>query len=373
MTEAPDSLPEEPDIGIEGAMDILSEVLRAVRLSGAVLFRGEFSSPWSASVPDSRIAAPFLVPGARSLIFFHVVSEGRCWAEVERRAPLMLEEGDVIALPYGDAHTMGNPSGERRTPLSTLLPPPPWPELPTVSHGGGGERTRILCGFLHCDDVLFSPVLTSLPRVLHVRSRREPSAAWLQTSSRYMLAEAGVQRPGGACLLGRLAELLFVEVLRCHMQTSGAQETGWLAALTDPTIGKALQLMHGDLAHPWTVEGLGRAVGLSRSALAERFRRVLGEPLMRYLTRWRLQAAAQLLRDTDDGLAAISARVGYESEAAFNRAFKRHAGEPPASWRSRARERASVAPRDGSSTAASAPAGAPGEGASSRGLEPDGA
>jgi AraC-like DNA-binding protein len=320
-------------------VDILSEVLRAVRLSGALLFRGEFSSPWSAWVPDSRMAAPFLVPGAKSLVFFHVIAEGRCWAEIEDREPLGLEAGDVIALPYGDAHTVGNPAGETSTPLSSLLPPPPWPELPTVSFGGGGERTRILCGFLHCDDALFSPVLTSLPRVLCVRASREPSAAWLETSSRYMLEEASLNRPGGACLLGRLAELLFVEVLRRHMEGLGAHETGWLAALKDPTVGKVLQLVHEDLAHRWTVAGLGRSVGLSRSALAERFRHLLGEPLMRYLTRWRLQMAAQLLRETDDGIDAIAARVGYESEAAFNRAFKRHAGEPPAGWRSGARAR----------------------------------
>src|SRR5712692_5478535 len=331
MTGTPDSLLETPDRG--QAMDILSEVLRAVRLSGALLFRGEFSSPWSCSASDSRMSAPFLVPGAKSLIFFHVVTQGRCWAEVESEEPLLLEAGDVIALPYGDAHAMANPAGETRTPISSLLPPPPWAELPMVIHGGGGEQTRILCGFLHCDDALFSPALTNLPRVLCVRAKREPSASWLTTNSRYMLEEASLNRPGGACLLGRLAELLFVEVLRRHMEELGENESGWLAALRDTTVGKALQLMHGDLAHPWTVEGLGRSVGLSRSALAERFRHLLGEPLMQYLTRWRLQIAAQFLRDTDQGIADIAAQVGYASEFAFNRAFKRFADEPPASWR----------------------------------------
>jgi hypothetical protein len=205
MTGTPDSLLETPDRGHAGAeaMDILSEVLRAVRLSGALLFRGEFSSPWSCSASDSRNAASFLVPGAKSLVFFHVVTDGRCWAEVENQEPLMLEAGDVIALPYGDAHSMGNPQGETRTPISSLLPPPPWPELPTVTFGGGGEVTRVLCGFLHCDDALFNPVLAHLPRVLCVRARRESS--WLETSSRYMLEEASRNRPGGASILGRLA------------------------------------------------------------------------------------------------------------------------------------------------------------------------
>jgi AraC-like DNA-binding protein len=322
-------------------MDILSEVLRAVRLSGALLFRGEFSSPWSCSASDSRMSAPFLVPGAKSLVFFHVVTDGRCWAEVENQQPLMLEAGDVLALPYGDAHSMGNPQGSTCTPIASLLPPPPWPELPTVTYGGGGELTRVLCGFLHCDAV-FNPVLTNLPRVICVRARGEPS--WLATSSRYMLEEAGRHRPGGASILGRLAELLFVEVLRRHMEDLGENEIGWLAALKDATVGKALQLMHENPAHDWTIEGLGHLVGLSRSTLADRFRHLLGEPPMQYLTRWRLQIAAQLLRDTDEGIAAIAARVGYESEAAFNRAFKRHAGEPPAAWRNGARARGQLSP-----------------------------
>lgn len=318
------------------AMDLLSEVLRAVRLSGALLFRGEFTSPWSLAAPDSRLAAPFLVPGAKSLVFFHVVTEGRCFVEMEGRQPLGLEAGDVVAFPYGDAHCMGNPIGHERTFISSVLPPPPWAELPSVVLGGGGEKTRVLCGFLHCDDALFSPVLTSLPRVLCVRARKEPSS-WLETNSRYMLEEASLNRPGGACLLGRLAELLFVEMLRRHMEELGADATGWLAALKDPHVGMVLQEIHADLARRWTVEGLARSVAVSRSALADRFRQLLGEPLMQYLTRWRLQTAAQLLRDTDQGLAAIAAQVGYESEAAFNRAFKRHAGEPPAAWRSAAR------------------------------------
>jgi AraC-like DNA-binding protein len=317
-------------------MDVLSQVLRAVRLSGALLFRGEFSSPWSIAVPDSRLAAPFLVPGAKGLVFFHIVVEGRCWAEVAGEERLPLGAGDVLTLPYGDAHVMENPRGDKRHPLSSLLPPPPWPELPTLAHGGGGERTQILCGFLHFDDALFSPLLTSLPHALCTRARAGP-ASLLDASTRYMLEEASLHRPGGACLLGRLAELLFVEVLRRHMDDMRNDERGWLAALKDPCVGKALQLIHGDLAHSWTVEEMGRSVGLSRSALADRFRHLLGEPLMHYLTRWRLHLAAQLLRDTDQGIASIAGQVGYESEAAFSRAFKRHAGEPPAAWRSGAR------------------------------------
>jgi len=323
-------------------MDILSLVLRSVRLSGAVLFRGEFSSPWSLQAPDSRLAAPFLVPGAKSLIFFHVITEGRCSITVDGKEPFVLSTGDVIALPYGDPHAMGNPLAATHTPLANVLTPPPWPECPTVVHGGGGERTQVICGFLHCDEALFSPVITKLPRTIRIRARGETPSSWLETNCRYMLEEASANRPGGASVLGRLAELLFVEVLRREMEELGENEVGWLAAVKDPTVGKALELMHADLAHPWTVEGLGRSIGLSRSALAERFRHLLGEPLMRYLTRWRLQWAAQLLRDSDRGLADIASQVGYESEFAFNRAFKRFAGEPPASWRRDAKGRDSV-------------------------------
>ena len=344
MTGTPDSLPETPERG-GTATDLLSVVLRAVRLSGSFLFRGEFSSPWCCAAEDSRIVAPFLLPGAQCLVFFHVITEGRCWAELEKERPVLLGPGDVIALPYGDAHALSNPQGGKRTPFAALLPPPPWPEPPRVVHGGGGEVTRVLCGFLHCDDALFSPVLTNLPRVLFVRARPdEPS--WLELTTRHMLEEASLRRPGGACLLGRLVELLFVEVLRRHMEELGEHEIGWLAAAKDPTVGKALQLMHADLAQPWTVEQLGKCVGLSRSALADRFRYLLREPPMQYLTRWRLHRAAQLLRDSDQGIASIAAQVGYESEPAFNRAFKRHVGDPPATWRSGARARALAVPEN---------------------------
>lgn len=314
-------------------MDLLSDVLRIVRLSGAVLFHGEFSAPWSVSAPDSAMMAPFLVPGAKRLILFHIVAEGRCWAEVEGIPPITLGPGDVLTIPGGDAHVMSNPSGGTPTRIATLLSPPPWPELPLVVHGGGGEVTRILCGFLHWDDAVFNPVFTNLPRVLCVHAEDEISFSSIEASLRQLIAEARAHRPGSNCLLTRLTEVPFIEVLRRHMESLGDNQTGWLAALRDRTVSSALQLMHADPTHTWTVEELGRRVGLSRSALAERCRHLLGQPIMHYLMRWRLQLAAQLLRETDDGISAIASRVGYESEAAFNRAFKRYLGEPPATWR----------------------------------------
>jgi AraC-like DNA-binding protein len=318
-------------------MDVLSDVLRVVRLSGAVLFRAEFSSPWSVTCAGSREIAAMLMPRAKRLVLLHVIAEGCCLAKVEDEPPIALRAGDVIALPQGDAHVMANRLGGTSTLVASLFPPPPWPELPRLVHGGGGEVTRIICGFLHFDDALFNPVLMTLPRVLCMRAREEPSISWLEANLHYMLHEASSQRPGNACLLARLTELMFVEVIRRHMEGLGEDQIGWLAALKDPLVGKALQLMHADPTHAWSVEKLSRHVGLSRSALADRFRYLVGEPPMHYLTRWRLQLATQLLRETDDGVAGIALRVGYESEAAFNRAFKRHAGEPPATWRNSAR------------------------------------
>jgi AraC-like DNA-binding protein len=339
MTGTPICLPETPNYTPAGEerMDTLSDVLRAVRLSGAVLFVGEFSAPWSVWAPDSRMFAPMLIPGAKQLVLFHLIAEGRCWAELESESPVGLDAGDVVVLPYGDAHAMCNPAGGTRTPMATLLPPPPWSEPPALVHGGGGEVTRILCGFLYCDDALFNPLFTMLPRVLRVRAKDGPSGSWLEANLRYMIQEVSSQRPGSASLIARLAELLFVDVLRRSIEGLGEDQIGWLAALKDPMVGKALQLLHADPTHAWSVEELGRRIGLSRSGLAERFRHLMGEPLMHYLIRWRLQLAAQLLRETDDGIAAIASRVGYDSEAAFSRAFKRQAGEPPAVWRTGAR------------------------------------
>src|SRR5712664_1933135 len=215
-------------------MDTLSDVLRAVRLSGAVLFVGEFSTPWSVWAPDSRLFAPMLIPGAKQLVLFHLIVEGTCWVELESESPCKLEAGDLIVLPDGDAHALANPPGETRTQMSTLLPPPPWQQPPSLVHGGGGEVARILCGFLYCDNAVFNPVFTMLPRVLLVRAKDGPSGSWLQTNVRYMLQEVGAQRPGGASLLARLTELLFVEVLRRSMENLSDNQIGWLAALKDP-------------------------------------------------------------------------------------------------------------------------------------------
>ena len=320
-----------------GSFDVLSDLLRVVRLSGAALFRGDLSAPWALKTVDSTKIAHILLPKAKRLLSFHLVAEGRCWIALPGCHRVQLACGDIVVLPYGDAHTMGSDSGHEPVPVAGLLRDVTWNSgLPVVVHGGGGETTRMICGFVHCDELLFNPLLKTLPALLHINTEAEPEESLLAGSVRHLIGEAHSARAGSACLLARLSELLLVEVLRRHMTALPPETVGWLSAMNDPLVGRALQLLHADPAYGWTVNSLARQVGASRSSLASRFNALLGQPPMRYLIGWRLQLAAELLRDGAIGMAAIAASVGYASEAAFNRAFKRYTGEPPAAWRDRA-------------------------------------
>jgi len=312
-------------------MDLLSDVLRSIRLSGAVLFRGEFSAPWAVAAPPARTVAALLHPDAAHLVLFHVVAEGSAWAKTAQGDHTDIAAGDIVVLCGGDAHVLGSGAPERTAQIGEILPPRPWPEPPRLHYGGGGERTAIVCGFLHCDEIVFHPLLRTLPRLLRVRMGT--SAEWVEANLRYPLEEAGAGRPGSSSLLARAAELLFVDVLRRHLADGPAEERGWLAALRDPAVATALELLHGDPAAAWSVGLLARRVGTSRTVLSERFRLHLGQPPMQYLTRWRIQLAARMLSDQEESIAAVAERVGYESERAFHRAFKRHAGVTPAAWR----------------------------------------
>lgn len=314
-------------------MDVLSDVLRVLRLSGAVLFRADFSAPWNVSTPGSDMLSEMLMPGAGRLVLFHVITGGECWAEVEGEDRIQLREGEVVVFPYGDAHVMGWAEGARRVSVAELLPTPPWSEPPYLRCGGDGEPTHVVCGFLHCDDALFNPLLAMLPRMFSVDASEGGRAQWLDFMLDQSLREAVGGKPGSHALLTRLAELMLLDVLRRYMAQHRSSEMGLLAALNDEHVARALQLIHEAPAHPWTVDDLGRRIGMSRSGLATRFKELLGMPPMQYVTRLRLQQASQLLRDTDRSIAEIASRVGYESEAAFNRAFKRYAGRPPATWR----------------------------------------
>ena len=331
-------------------MDVLSDVLRIVRLSGAVFFVAEFSSPWAVESPPSKTLAPFIMPSAECFTIFHVLAEGSCWVKVKGEPPLHMAAGDVLIVPQGDAHVLGSDLALKPTPMKAIIPEIPWPGMPPVVHGKGGEVARFVCGYLHCDQ-MFNPLFSALPRLLCVRSREgsvvldsagagNPSAdrslsfhagLWLNTTLYYLIKEA--RSSSSQPMLTRLTELMFVEVLRHYMQQLAPDQKGWLAGLKDPSVNRAITQLHTKPAHAWTVEELARDALVSRSALAERFTELIGESPMRYLTRWRMHLARQLLAEGNQSMGQVAEHIGYESEYAFNRAFKRHVGEPPAAWR----------------------------------------
>jgi len=318
-------------------MDALSDVLRVVQLTGAVYLDGAFSTPWGITVPsDSALCAAYLPPSER-VISFHLVTEGQCIAMLphDPGTALRLNAGDVIVVPQGETHLLSSSadvSPQLMAPLLANQIEATPGEVMTLVHGGGGTVTRMICGFLTAQEIWRNPLLSALPRLFKV-DMRGSSASWIESSLRFATKEAVSARAGGSTVLAKLAELLFVEAVRCHVDTMADDRKGWLAALRDRFIARALALMHARPAHPWTVEALAQNVGMSRSGFARRFAELLGMPPVQYLAQWRLQLAAQQLRVSNRALAAVAEEVGYDSEAAFNRAFKREFGVPPATWR----------------------------------------
>jgi AraC-like DNA-binding protein len=332
-------------------MDILSDVLRVVRLSGAVFFTAEFSSPWALESPSPELLASIVLPDAECVVLFHILTEGECFILCKTHPAVKLEAGDVIIFPHGEPHTMCSHPGAKATPMGAVFSQSSADATPQVAFGGGGKKSRFICGYLNCDQ-RFNPLVSALPTMLVVRGSNDYAAveaidhngtrpaqvpqgsgSWLSTTLKFTINEAKAARPGNAAMLGRLTELMFVEILRHYMQQLPPGHRGWLAGLNDAYVGKVLRVMHANPAHDWTVSDLAREAAISRSALAERFTQLIGEPPMRYLAGWRVQLAKQMMRDGDCSIAEIAARVGYESEAAFNRAFKRGTGSPPAAWR----------------------------------------
>lgn len=319
-------------------MDVLSEMLKAVKLDGAVFFHGEFSSPWCARQPDGCSIAAYLSSSSTHVIIFHLLTEGRGYARIEKNGrPVSLSPGDIVMFPHGDAHLMGN--GPPVTPVNSAE------QLQQVlaegrmlsQFGGGGELTKLICGYMACDLRLSQIFLAGLPSVLKINIRDSPSGKWLEDTLRYSVEHADASGPGGTAVVAKLSEALFADTLRRYIEKLPASQTGWLAGVRDPDVGKALALLHKQPSHPWTIASLADEVGLSRSVLAERFRHYLSDTPMGYLTRWRLQLAAQALTSTSKSVAEVAGDVGYESEPSFNRAFKREFGVPPARFRSQSR------------------------------------
>jgi AraC-like DNA-binding protein len=311
-------------------MDPLSDVLRAVRLNGAYFYAVEAAGPWRVSAVASNELRPQILPETGHLISYHILTEGKCWGGVTGSTPVELVHGDVIVFPHGDPHVMASGPEVMGAGYDDETGPGRFPE--TVVLGHGAVDTRFVCGFLGCDLHPFNPLLATLPRQLHHRGL---SGTWLLTFAQQVVEESRAKRMGAEGVLTRLAELMFIEVLRRYLEGLQPDQTGWLAGLRDPVVGRALSVLHARPAHPWTLVELGEAAAASRSSLAERFTHLVGLPPMQYLTRWRMQLAADMLARGGAKVAAVAAEVGYESEAAFSRAFKKATGSSPGSWRGR--------------------------------------
>ncbi|CAG9168647.1 AraC family transcriptional regulator [Cupriavidus respiraculi] len=313
-------------------MDALSETLRLVRLLGALFVEARFRAPWCYHSAHADAVAPLLEPGANSVVIFHLVTEGDCWVEMDGTAPVSLTAGDAVVFPQGQAHRMCSQPGlppAMCAPLQAQLSRP----ARRAGHGEGAACTRLVCGYLACDARLARMLLAALPPLMRVNVRGSHAGDWLEATVRYALSEARAPAPGRAGVLARLAEALFIEVLRLYMNEHGDERVGWLAGVGDRVVGAALNALHRRPAHAWTLEELAREAGTSRSVLAERFQHLVGCSPMQYLTQWRMMLAANLLCGSDAPLARIAEDVGYQTDTAFSRAFRREFGAPPAAWR----------------------------------------
>ena len=327
--------------------DVLSDLLRSVRLRGALYFHVDCTEPWVTEVPHSSVMSPAIMPESEHMMDYHVVIQGKCWAAVDGEASVQLHIGDVIVLPHGDAHVLSSVPGLRAKPDVDFLFKSRPPQLPFMLHQGmerhtlpvpadaQAVQTSLLCGFLGCDRRPFNPLLSTLPRMIHAPASDLAGDAddWIAHFARLAAAESERKRPGGEVVLERMSEMMFVDLLRRYLQRLPDDQRGWLSGLRDRYVGRVLGLMHEHPAAAWTMEQVADRVGLSRSALHERFVQFIGLTPMQYLTNWRMQIASRLLTQSSAPLASVALDTGYESEAAFSRAFKRAVGVPPSVWR----------------------------------------
>jgi len=313
-------------------MDALSEILRVVNLKGAVFFQARFTSPWRYESPDAATLARAFDSGGEHLVLYHLLTEGECSVIFDGMPPIQLRAGDVILIPHGDAHTMASPATARQNAqmdMQAVLR-----ERPRVlDFGGTGEAGRFICGYMACDPRLLRPILEALPRAVTVSLRSGGESHWLERSIGDALEEASSPKPGGESVLAKLSEVMVVETLRRYIAQISSDQRSWLGGLRDQMVGKSLALMHEQPAHPWTVDTLAKSIGVSRSVLAERFTHFVGQPPIQYLAKWRMALAANYLSRTSLSLTRVAEEVGYETAAAFNRAFRREYGHPPATWR----------------------------------------
>src|SRR5262245_42493287 len=325
------------------SLDILSDVLRSVRLRGALYYYVRGSRDWAAEAPAARDIAAAVMPDSEHVMEYHVVTRGACWGAVVGEAPVRLETGDIILFPHGDPHVISSAPGMRApADASSYFQRKEEEQRPFTLHLDAVEAragiapddvcdTTLVCGFLGCDLRPFNPLIAALPRLLHLRGNEGQD--WIAQFMCQAVAESKSKRPGGEAMLERMSEMMFIDAVGRYVESLPGNSRGWLAGLRDRFVGRALSLMHDAPAIAWTVDELGRRVGLSRSALHERFAEMVGQPPMQYLANWRIQAGAALLRNTTVTVASVAQEVGYESGAAFARAFKRLVGKSPADWR----------------------------------------
>jgi AraC-like DNA-binding protein len=318
-------------------MDVLSDVLSAVRLKGAIFFDNTFRPPWVAETPEVSLIGGKVLPHADHVFCFHTLLDGSCWAELTDGSldPIRLNAGDIVVFPQDARHALCSTPGMRAEQDLAVYRYPRDHELPyIVNQGGGSDTCHFVCGYLGCDTRPFNPFFSSLPRVLHAHGVAS-GGGWLTSLARQATSESTDGRPGGETILAKLAELMFVEVLRQHVDRLAEDSRGWLSGLKDRHVSHALRLIHGQPENNWTLDSLSRTVGLSRSVFADRFMHYVGISAMQYVGRWRMQLAARRLESSGTSIAQIGTEVGYESEAAFSRAFKRFVGVPPGAWRRR--------------------------------------
>jgi AraC-like DNA-binding protein len=319
--------------------DPLSESLRSVRLSGAIFLDAELSAPWGFSSPSASAGARLLAPSAEHMILFHLLVEGEASVRIPGQGRVALEAGDIAVLPGGEAHELWNGRVIELTDSSALLPKILEGAIVSERGGGGGRITKFICGYIGCERQAKRLFLAGLPPLFKVNIRRGASGEWIENTIRHLASEREPVWAGRGALLAKLAEVLFIETLRRYMAELPRQRTGWLAAARDPAVGRALGAIHRQPARAWTVASLADQAGMSRTVFAERFTRLLGEAPLTYVSRCRMQLGARLLETTDDTVLQVALNAGYESEAAFNRAFKREFDLPPARYRTQRRTR----------------------------------
>jgi AraC-like DNA-binding protein len=318
------------------AEDALSDVLKTVRLTGAAYFDVVAREPWSVHSPARDQILPRVLPGADHLIAYHVVTEGHCHASLLSGETIALEAGEVVVFSHADAHIMSSHAGMQADPPGVdFLEIADAGRLPfhvNLANDGGGTF-KMVCGYLACDARPFNPLLDALPPMLKAGDSRTNQTNWIGQFIQFAVAEVSDKRAGSESVLTKLSELMFIDVVRRYIETLPEQKTGWLPGLRDPAVSKALALMHARPSFSWTIEGLARQCGTSRSVFAERFAELIGVPPMAYLAQWRMQVASEMLNRRNLNMAAIASEVGYESEAAFSRSFKRMMGVTPSAWR----------------------------------------